>query len=157
MARIPEKCECTRGGKKWPGPARVLLNTLLSLLEPCLAVILKKSELRTDGGGSPQLFFSFFCFSLFLWYFSSFFCESTATLFCGMDNINKRDSRERKKKEIYNLYYTVLWTKYKSITLCYIYIIIFLDFSSWDGKILLFTCNNSYFVLSSTHDFDCLK
>lgn len=41
-----------------------LPNTLLSLLEPCLAVILKKSELRTDGGGSPRLFFP--GFSLFL-------------------------------------------------------------------------------------------
>lgn len=114
-----------------------LLNTLLSLLEPCLAVILKKSELRTDGG-SPRLFFP--CFSLFLWYFSSFFVRALwLLLFCGMDNINKRDSRERKKKkEIYNLYYTVLWTKYKSITLCYIYIIIFLEFSSWDGKIFFF-------------------
>lgn len=84
-----------------------LLNTLLSLLEPCLAVILKKSELRTDGG-SPRLFFP--CFSLFLWYFSSFFVRALwLLLFCGMDNINKRDSRERKKKKKYTTY----------ITLCY--------------------------------------
>lgn len=87
---------------------KFLPNTLLSLLEPCLAVILKKSELRTDGGGSPRLLF-FSCFSLFLWYFSSFFCVRVRRLllFCGMDNINKRDSRERQKK----------YTTY--ITLCY--------------------------------------
>lgn len=51
----------------------------------------------------------FFCFSLFLWYFSSFFCVRVLRLllFCGMDNINKRDNRERQKK----------YTTY--ITLCY--------------------------------------
>lgn len=105
------------------------------------------------GFFSPVFLYFFDIFLLFL-------CERCdSCFFCGMDNINKRDSRERKKKkEIYNLYYTVLWTKYKSITLCYIYIIIFLEFSSWDGKIFfLFTSNNSHFVLSSTHDFDCLK
>lgn len=99
----------------------------------------EKSELRTDGGGSPQRFFLpvfLYFFDIFLRFFFS--CESPATLCFSVAwiNINKRDSRE-KKTEIYNLYYTVLWTKYKSITLCYIYIIIFLDFSSWDGRILL--------------------
>lgn len=107
VGTVKPPCECMCGRKKWPGPARVLPNTLLSLLEPCLAVILKKSELRTDGGGSPRLFFS--VFSLFLWYFSSFFCVRVLQLrlFCGMDNIDKRDSRERQKK----------YTTY--ITLCY--------------------------------------
>lgn len=47
---------------------KFLPNTLLSLLEPCLAVILKKSELRTDGGGSPRLIF----FPVFLYFFDIF-------------------------------------------------------------------------------------
>lgn len=37
----------------------------------------KKSELRTDGGGSPRLFFLFFFISLI--FFFIFLCESTAT------------------------------------------------------------------------------
>lgn len=56
---------------------KFLPNTLLSLLEPCLAVILKKSELRTDGGGSPRLLFLFFLH--FFDIFFIFLCESTAT------------------------------------------------------------------------------
>lgn len=64
-------------------------------------------------GGSPRLFFVFFSpfpfFFISLIFFFIFLCVRVLRLllFCGMDNINKRDSRER-KKEIYNLYYTVL-------------------------------------------------
>lgn len=99
---------CVQGERKWPGPALFfILNTLLSLLEPCLAVILKKVNLEQMVVAAHGLFF--FCFSLFLWYFSSFFCVRVQRLllFCGMDNINERDSRERQKK----------YTTY--ITLCY--------------------------------------
>lgn len=54
----------------------------------------------------------FFFFPVFLYFFDiflHFFCVRVLRLllFCGMDNINKRDSRERKKK----------YTTY--ITLCY--------------------------------------
>lgn len=135
VGTVKPLCERVHGGKKWPGPAEVLPNTLLSLLEPCLAVILKKSELRTDGGGSPQLFFLFFFISLiFFFIFLWEYCDSCFSVAW----ITSIKETEGEKKEIYNLYYTVLWTKYKSITLCYIYIIIFLDFSSWDGKIFFF-------------------
>lgn len=78
VGTVKPPCECMCGRKKWPGPARVLPNTLLSLLEPCLAVILKKSELRTDGGGSPRLFFLFFLyfFDIFLHFFVWEYCNS---------------------------------------------------------------------------------
>lgn len=85
-----------------------LLNTLLSLLEPCLAVILKKSELRTDGG-SPRLFFPLFFFISLIFFF--FFCASAVTLafsVAWITSIKETVGRGRKKKEIYNLYYTVL-------------------------------------------------
>lgn len=77
-------CECMCGTKEVTRSSTSFLpNTLSSLLEPRLAVILKKSELRTDGGGSPRLQrFFFSCFSLFLWYFSFIFfvwehCDSS--------------------------------------------------------------------------------
>lgn len=68
-------CECMCGTKEVTRSSTsffffFLPNTLSSLLEPCLAVILKKSELRTDGGGSPRLqcFFS----PVFLYFFDIF-------------------------------------------------------------------------------------
>lgn len=82
---------------------------MLSLLEPCLAVILKKSELRTDGGGSPRLVF--FLLPVFLYFFDIFLHFFVRVLrlllFRGMDNINKETvGREEKKYTTY-------------ITLCY--------------------------------------
>lgn len=106
-------CECMCGTKEVTRSSTAFLpNTLSSLLEPCLAVILKKSELRTDGGGSPRLQCFCFFFPVFLYFFDTFllfFCVRALRLqlFCGMNNINKRDSRERQKK----------YTTY--ITLCY--------------------------------------
>lgn len=104
-------CECMCGAEEVTRSSTSFLpNTLSSLLEPCLAVILKKSELRTDGGGSPRLQpFFFFFFFISLIFFFYFFCvrAQRLQLFCGMNNINKRDSRERQKK----------YTTY--ITLCY--------------------------------------
>jgi len=85
-------------------------NTLLFLFEPWLAVILKNVNLEQMVVTHSLLFFLFFH-------------KSTVTLAFIVAWITSI-----KEKEIYNLYYTVLWTKYKSITLCYIYIIIFLDF-----------------------------
>lgn len=67
----------------------------------------KKSELRTDGGGSPRLFFFLFFFISLIFFLVFFVRVRRLLLFCGMNNINKRDSRERKKK----------YTTY--ITLCY--------------------------------------
>lgn len=85
------------------------------------------------GFFSPVFLYFFDIFLLFL-------CEHCDSCFsvAWITSIKETVGRGRKKKEIYNLYYTVLWTKYKSITLCYIYIIIFLEFSSWDGKIFFF-------------------
>lgn len=68
-----------------------------------------------------------------------------------MNNINKRE------KEIYNLYYTVLWTKYKSITLCYMYIIIFLHFVKfrWSDTCFFFGLTRTLFWAPLV-TFDCL-
>lgn len=68
-------CECMCGAEEVTRSSTSFLpNTLSSLLEPCLAVILKKVNLEqmVVAAHGFNLFF-FPCFSLFLWYFSSIF------------------------------------------------------------------------------------
>ena len=67
----------------------------------------KKSELRTDGGGSPRLFFFF---HVFLYFFDIFFLRVLQLWhFCGMYITSIKETVGREKKKKYTTY----------ITLCY--------------------------------------
>jgi len=76
-----------------------------------------------------------------------FFLKSTSTpvffIYCGMN-----DNIKPKHENIQLILHYVLWTKYKSITLCYIYIIISLLNFKWDGRL--------HILCFKLQAFDCL-